>query len=373
MTDSTLLADDAVVNISVAANASGLVAQYQFDGALTNTFGSGTGTATGAPAFVDGLFDKALAFDGADDFVTLPANVAGALIDATFVVRVRWGGGAAWQRIFDFGAGSAQYMILTPSSGSGTPQFAILNSGGTVQRLAGPAALPVGEWTHVAVTLIGSTGTLYVNGAAVASTSITIDPGAIAQTANLLGDSQFAADPLFAGTLDDFRIYNRGLSAAEVAALAAPVAATTVPDSSYAGWSAGIAFPGGQSGALADPDTDGVGNAWEYFFGTGPLIADSGALPVAQVRSAASLGLAGTKTYLTLQARVKKTHLGATVVAEAAPDIAGLALPSAALATAQAGAPVPDGEYEIITWYFTTALEDSVTGTGYIRLRANLQ
>ncbi len=269
VTDQTLLADDAEVNITVSAPVAGLVAQYQFDGNTLNTAGGGAGTTTGSPTYEDGFFDKALHFDGVDDLVTLPANVVGALTDATFALRVRWDGGAAWQRIFDFGAGTAQYLLLTPSSGSGTVQFAILNSGGTVQRLAGPAALPVGEWAHVAVTLIGSTGTLYVNGAAVATTSITIDPANVTQTANYLGDSQFAADPLFAGALDDFRIYSRGLSAAEIAALALPPAPVAVL-LDYAGWTTGIAFPGGQSGALANADNDLLLNIWEYFHGTNP-------------------------------------------------------------------------------------------------------
>jgi Concanavalin A-like lectin/glucanases superfamily len=217
------------MNITVSTPGAGIVAHYQFDGTTLNTSGGGAGTTTGSPAYEDAVFDRALAFDGVNDFVTMPANIVGMLTDATFAMRVRWRGGAAWQRVFDFGAGSAQYMIFTPSSGSGTAQFAILNSGGTTQRLAGPEPLPVGEWCHVAVTLIGNTGTLYVNGAAVAATSITLDPASIAQTANYLGDSQFTADPLFDGALDDLRIYNRGLSAAEVAALASPPPGMSVP------------------------------------------------------------------------------------------------------------------------------------------------
>ena len=36
---------------------------------------------------------------------------------------------------------------------------------------------------------------------------------------NWIGRSAFVADPYFAGLIDDFRIYNRALSAAEISTL----------------------------------------------------------------------------------------------------------------------------------------------------------
>jgi hypothetical protein len=38
-------------------------------------------------------------------------------------------------------------------------------------------------------------------------------------TQNWLGRSQYTADPVLAGRLDDFRLYHGALSAAEIAAL----------------------------------------------------------------------------------------------------------------------------------------------------------
>ena len=217
----------------------------------------------------------------------------------------------------------------------------------------------------MAVTLVGNTGTLYVNGAAVASTSITIDPANVTQTTNYLGKSQFTADPLFTGSLDDFRIYNRGLSAAEIAALAIPPVATVVA-LDYVGWTTGYAFPGGQSGATADPDNDGIVNAFEFLLGLHPSVANANALPVAQVRTAAQLGLAGARTYLSCQIRVRKQRPGVTLTPEAASSLAGLATPVPGDAL-QAGAPASDGDYEVITYYRATALEDSPTG--FLRVR----
>ena len=69
-------------------------------------------------------------------------------------------------------------------------------------------------WSHVAVTLSGTTGTLYVNGVAVATnTAMTLHPSSLGSTTNnWIGRSQYA-DPYLNAAVDDFQIYNRALSA----------------------------------------------------------------------------------------------------------------------------------------------------------------
>ena len=160
-----------------------------------------------------------LNLDGATNFAVLAAPVANCSTIATWV---KWNGGAGWQRIFDFGASTTNYCFLTPAANDGRMRFAITTSGGGgEQQIKAPAALPTGSWCHVAVTLDGSTGILYLNGSPVATNaSVTIRPWQLLASSNYVGKSQFPADPLFNGRIGSFRVFGRALSAAEITMLA---------------------------------------------------------------------------------------------------------------------------------------------------------
>lgn len=175
--------------------------------------------ASGSPGYADGREGKALLFDGSNTVVTLPPNVAGAS-GFTFAAWVYWRGGGNWQRIFDFGNSTTEYLFLTPRSSSGTLRFAIKNGGS--EQIVETASLPLNEWSHVAITLGGTTARLYVNGTLAASNSgITISPGNFSARVNFLGKSQFAADPLFNGMLDEVVIADTSFAPGQIAALQA--------------------------------------------------------------------------------------------------------------------------------------------------------
>jgi hypothetical protein len=238
----------------------------------TRTISHITNTGATGPR-APGKIGNALRLSGNGEYVSLPSGIVSGLHDFTVSAWVNPSANSAWSRIFDFGTGTSNYMFLTLSAGGGPLRFAIATSGnGAEQQLNGPGTLPLNTWSHVAVTLSGQTGTLYVNGQPVATnTSMTLNPAALGTTnQNWIGRSQFA-DPFLAGAVDDFQIYDHALSAADVATLAGgqPGAGNvasykfdedsgeTALDSSGNGRNARIISPGNLSTPLWQPVPDG--------------------------------------------------------------------------------------------------------------------
>ncbi|WP_051250654.1 LamG-like jellyroll fold domain-containing protein [Paenibacillus harenae] len=196
------------------------ISLYSFEGDANNTFGSMSGTVAGSPAYPTGKVGQAIELNGTDSYVTLPQghHLSGA-DDITIAAWVNWSGGNMWQRIFDFGNSTSQYLILTPSSRDDKKlRFKIKN--GSSELELETQQLPVGDWAHVAVTLGSGTAKLYVNGELKdENNNLTIKPSDFKPKNNYIGESNNAADPLFNGKIDEFRIKNSVLSADEIKAL----------------------------------------------------------------------------------------------------------------------------------------------------------
>jgi autotransporter-associated beta strand protein len=217
-----------------ATPASPLQAYLKFDesGGTTAADATGNGwngTLVNSPTWVAGYSNNAVNLNsGSSQYVTLPTGVVGNLNDFTISAWVKQTTISTWSRIFDFGTGTGTYMFLTPRNGrNNLIRFAItVGGGGGEQQIDGTAALPTGVWTHVAVTLSGSTGVLYVNGMPVGTNSaMTLKPSSLGSTTlNYIGKSQYN-DPYLNGQVDEFRIYSKALSPGEVATLVTPLAA----------------------------------------------------------------------------------------------------------------------------------------------------
>lgn len=164
---------------------------------------------------------SALQFNGTSGMVSIPDAASLDLTSAvTISAWVRWSGGADWQSLILKERGTAANPGLSYSLYASDPTrnrpagfFRLL---GVDQSIASTTALPLNTWVHIAVTYGGGFMRFYVNGVQVSQ---------VAQSGNLTA----SANPLriggnaiwgefFAGQVDDVRIYNRVLTAADIVA-----------------------------------------------------------------------------------------------------------------------------------------------------------
>jgi hypothetical protein len=163
-------------------------------------------------------------------YVSMPPAAFANLTDMTIATWVHLTTAQNWQRMVDVGVNAhltnatttgTHYMNLVPQNGSTKLAFAITNDGYGVEQVLSATALAAGVWKHVAVVLGSGQADLYVDGASVATSSaLSLRPSSLGTIDYAyLGKSQFAADAFFDGAFDEFRLYSRALSVAEIQAL----------------------------------------------------------------------------------------------------------------------------------------------------------
>jgi hypothetical protein len=205
-----------------------LMAYYPMSDSLADATGNGYDGATDTGTFGDGPMGYGQAFvidtDDPNSYGTLDiGSLIETLGDSTFATWVNLADSdSQWCRIFDFGTSTSNYMFLTPYASGNDLRLAIRTDDVDEQIVSRPGILSTG-WHHIAVTFDSATMTLtlYADGSAAASIETSLLPQDLGNTnQNYLGKSQYENDPLMPGSVDDFRIYNRTLSAGEIQYLA---------------------------------------------------------------------------------------------------------------------------------------------------------
>ncbi|WP_028374698.1 glycosyl hydrolase [Leeuwenhoekiella sp. MAR_2009_132] len=169
------------------------------------------GVASGAYVREAGHRGMGIHLGSGNSFVQLKDGLMSTLSDFSITTWIKLDNLANWNRIFDFGSGTTNWMALEAANGSGKFQYE-MEHGGTRNRVTTEYVLPVNEWVHVAVVQAADAVKLYVNGNEVGSSSFTLNPSNLGiTTANYLGKSQYS-DPVTEALVDEFTIFNYGLT-----------------------------------------------------------------------------------------------------------------------------------------------------------------
>jgi VCBS repeat-containing protein len=192
----------------------------------------GAAVLTGATGWSDnGIFGGAVDLPGGDNAnaVDLPDNLLQGEENFTTSFWVRPDTKGNWIGLFHIGDGLGgdgsffQIQMQTQANGNTglAATFKAKGSNNQERVYAVPTRdVAANEWNHVAFTREGSVGTLYLNGAQIASRNdLTIDMTDVGPTSNnWLGRNGFP-DPAFDGLMDEVRLYTTALSAADVSTL----------------------------------------------------------------------------------------------------------------------------------------------------------
>ena len=160
--------------------------------------------------------DKAIQLDGNADFIQLPTAIAHR-DEMTISLWIKWGSSSSstkWQRIFDFGNGEDQYMYLTTSTDKNVMRLAAKD--GDKEQFMNIGRL-TSTWKHITITINKDCIVAYIDGEEKeTSNEITIRPADFKPVCNYIGRGQSSSIPLLKADIDEVRVFNYALSAAEV-------------------------------------------------------------------------------------------------------------------------------------------------------------
>jgi hypothetical protein len=202
----------------------GMVARLTFDdGTAIDSSGYGNhGTlVNGASIATDAARGKVLSLDGVNDYVDLGNGASLNLSDnnqATITAWVKLTASQNHNTILSKGEWKEAYALVV--KGDTTPDD-LLWTGNDTSVFSG-SSVPLNTWTHVAMVINGDLTTFYLNGQ-VSGTGNQDRGNPLDNTATQvsIGREQYSGSMpvgrwFFNGQLDDVRIYERGLSQAEI-------------------------------------------------------------------------------------------------------------------------------------------------------------
>jgi 6-phosphogluconolactonase (cycloisomerase 2 family) len=209
---------DGNVDVLAAGRPNGLVGYWKFDEntgtATADATGNGYGgTLTSGPTWTSGKYSYGVNFDGSDDYV----SVSGLTQPTSAMSFVAWVKANSTPAAYDSVAGNSDSSWSAGSWGlyyeSALLKFWIEHYGNNVAYKTFNDL----NWHFVVGTWDGTTVRLYID--AVEGTSDSYSGTMTQRSAFRIGDTVGSANRNFPGIIDEVRMYNRALSAAEITAL----------------------------------------------------------------------------------------------------------------------------------------------------------
>ncbi len=245
------------------------------------------GAVTGA-TWAPGISGNSLSFNGVDNGVLMGAapSVLGTGDFTVFAwVKVAPGssGGAV---IHQREAGTTGYQgeYVLNVNANGTVNFFVYGTSAYQFNLTTTATVNDGAWHLVSGVRSGATGSVYLDGVSAATGSGTVQ--SLGSHAVSVGYDNRDSNKRFNGWLDDIRVYERPLSAAELKGIHDALAPAPLPPPgpSFAAFADANFTPAERadllvSGPAADPDQDGVSNLLEYALAMNPHVPSTANLP----------------------------------------------------------------------------------------------
>jgi hypothetical protein len=219
-----------------------LMVHYRFENNLNDSSGNGRHltTAAGSSSFspttkIEG--ERSVNLPSSSNTLNIPSITLGANVSFSFWVYAT---GSAFPTTF---SALVDLSTIRSGSGAGLDRIIIANQAdnklniitdinGTTNRIVTTYSWQINQWKYITVVINGTNRTLYVDGVSHSTyTSGTIRTATY--PFNIIGGytSQTSGTPTFSGFIDDFRIYNKVLTTAEITSLYTKY--STLPPQTY--------------------------------------------------------------------------------------------------------------------------------------------
>lgn len=278
---------------NLAPNGTNLLGHWSFDdgsGTRAEDFspnGTNAGTLVGSPAWVDGRMNKAISFDGTDDYVDVGSS-SSLNTTADYTISM-WVYNAAGSDLYPTLLNRAAqvtnngfFWIYTNGTNEADLNFQYADGTNFITNTFS-GALGTNTWQHVMFTFDNTSKSLklYINGNQFSTTrtltgSLSVDDGTL-----YLGTyTGTATNYSFQGRLDDVRIYARALTSGEATDLYQSSAQTKVNVSQNSRMTNGLvglwSFNGPDVSGTTAYDRSGQGNNGTLTSGPTPIIGKVG-------------------------------------------------------------------------------------------------